>query len=66
MLPRTQKGLWNSYPLIVYVLEAQWTAWDEHVQGATSLLQIKMNNGPESRGRRTQFLHRMVQFADGF
>jgi Rhodopirellula transposase DDE domain len=49
---------------IVDVLEAQWTAWDEHVQAATSLLQIKMDNGPESSGRRTQFLHRMVQFAD--
>ena len=49
---------------IVEVLEAQWTAWDEHVQAATSLLQIKMDNGPESSGRRTQFLHRMVQFAD--
>jgi DDE family transposase len=22
------------------------------------------DNGPESRGKRTQFLHRMVQFAD--
>jgi hypothetical protein len=30
----------------------------------TSLLQIKADNGPESNGRRTQFLHRMVQFAD--
>lgn len=49
---------------IVDVLKAQWTAWDEHVQAATSLLQIKMDNGPESSGRRTQFLHRMVQFAD--
>ena len=49
---------------IVDVLEAQWTAWDARVQAATSLLQIKMDNGPESSGRRTQFLHRMVQFAD--
>jgi len=29
-----------------------------------SLLQIKADNGPESSGRRTQFLHRMVEFAD--
>jgi hypothetical protein len=28
------------------------------------MLQIKMDNGPESSGRRTQFLYRMVQFAD--
>ena len=30
----------------------------------TQLLQIKMDNGSESNGVRTQFLHRMVQFAD--
>ena len=30
----------------------------------TSRLQIKADNGPESNGRRTQFLQRMVQFAD--
>src|SRR2546423_14298741 len=28
-------------------------------------LQIKMDNGPESSGRRTQFLRRMVAFCDG-
>ena len=37
---------------------------DEHEKAATSLLQIKMDNGPESSGRRTQFLYRMVQLAD--
>ncbi len=31
---------------------------------AFSRLQIKADNGPESNGRRTQFLHRMVEFAD--
>jgi hypothetical protein len=35
-----------------------------HVQRATEWLQLKMDNGPESSGVRTQFLHRMVQFAD--
>jgi hypothetical protein len=49
---------------IVDGLTAQWPAWDEHVQAATSLLQITRDNSPESRGRRTQFLHRMVQLAD--
>ena len=49
---------------IVDVLEAQWEALDEPEQAATRLLQIKMDNGPESRGRRTQFFHRMVQLAD--
>ena len=36
----------------------------ESAKAATSLIQIKMDNGPESSGRRTQFLHRMVQLAD--
>lgn len=29
-----------------------------------SLIQIKADNGPESSGRRTQFLKRIVEFAD--
>jgi hypothetical protein len=37
---------------------------DALAQAAVELLQIKMDNGPESSGVRTQFLHRMVQFAD--
>ena len=45
-------------------LEATWEAMDEHEKTHTSLLQIKIDNGPESSGRRTQYLHRMVQFAD--
>jgi len=49
---------------IVDVLEAKWDALDESEKAATSLIQIKMDNGPESSGRRTQFLHRMVQRAD--
>lgn len=49
---------------IVDTLEAKWEALDEQEKAATSLIQIKMDNGPESSGRRTQFLHRMVQLAD--
>jgi len=49
---------------IVDALAAKWDAFDAHEKAATSLLHIKMDNGPESSGRRTQFLHRMVQFAD--
>jgi hypothetical protein len=49
---------------IVDVLEAKWDAVNESEKAATSLIQIKMDNGPESSGRRTQFLHRMVQRAD--
>ena len=37
---------------------------DASAQAAVELLQIKMDNGPDSSGVRTQFLHRMVQFAD--
>jgi hypothetical protein len=50
--------------VIVDALAARWEALDEHEQAATSLLHIKMDNGPESSGRRTQFLYRMVQRAD--
>lgn len=49
---------------IVDALEACWQALPAHEQHATERLQVKMDNGPESSGVRTQFLHRMVQFAD--
>ena len=49
---------------IVDALEAWWAALDEAEQVAMARLQIKMDNGPESSGRRTQFLHRMVEFCD--
>jgi hypothetical protein len=49
---------------LVDTIEAKWNALDEQEQAATSQLQIKMDNGPESSGRRTQFLARMVQLAD--
>ena len=49
---------------VVDALEAWWAAFDETEQVAMARLQIKMDNGPESSGIRTQFLHRMVQFAD--
>jgi len=50
---------------IVDTIAAKWNAMHEQEQGETSLIQIKMDNGPESSGRRTQFLSRMVQLADG-
>ena len=49
---------------IVDALEARWAALDAQEQATTELVQIKMDNGPESSGIRTQFLYRMVQFAD--
>ena len=49
---------------IVDALEAWWAALDETEQVAMARLQIKMDNGPESSGKRTQFLQRMVAFCD--
>jgi transposase len=49
---------------IVDVLEARWNALEAPEKAAVELLQITMDNGPASNGMRTQFLHRMVQFAD--
>jgi Rhodopirellula transposase DDE domain len=49
---------------IVEALEAWWAAWAATAQVAMRRLQSKMDNGPESRGRRTQFWHRMVAFCD--
>jgi hypothetical protein len=49
---------------IVDALETWWAMLEAAEQVAMTRLQIKMDNGPESSGIRTQFLHRMVQFAD--
>ena len=49
---------------IVDALEAWWAALDSNEQVAMAQLQIKMDNGPESSGKRTQFLQRMVGFCD--
>jgi hypothetical protein len=49
---------------IVDTIEAKWHAMDEQEKAQTSLIQIKMDNGSESSGRRTQFLSRMVQLVD--
>lgn len=45
-------------------LEARGNAWAAPEQATTEHLQIKMENGPESSGVRTQCLHRRVQVAD--
>ena len=49
---------------IVETIEATWEAMAEPEKAETSLIQIKMDNAPESSGRRTQLLSRMVRFAD--
>jgi hypothetical protein len=48
----------------VAAVEARWQALPAHEQRAPARLQLRMDNGPESSGVRTQFLHRLVQFAD--
>lgn len=45
-------------------LEYFWEHLPLAERQACSTLQIKVDNGPESSGRRTQFLKRMVDFAD--
>ena len=49
---------------IVDALEAWGAALEATEQVAMTRLQIKMDNGPESSGRRTQFLQRMGAFCD--
>lgn len=49
---------------IVDTLEAKWDLLSDEEKSETTLIQIKMDNGPESGGRRTQFLSRMVQLVD--
>jgi hypothetical protein len=49
---------------IVDSLEAWWEGLPAGEREGFSLLQIKADNGPENNGRRTQFLKRMVAFAD--
>ena len=44
---------------IADTLEAKWNRLEEQEKAEVSKRQIKMDNGPESSGRRTQFLSRM-------
>jgi hypothetical protein len=49
---------------IVDALEAWWSALDETAQVPLARLQSKMDHGPESSGRRTPCLYRLVGFCD--
>jgi hypothetical protein len=49
---------------IVDCLYAWWEHQSPEERDGLELLQIKADNGPESSGRRTQFLKRMLEFAD--
>ena len=49
---------------IVDSLIGWWNNTPAYEQGAISHIQIKVDNGPESSGVRTQFLKRIVEFTD--
>jgi hypothetical protein len=49
---------------IVDTLTAWWQGLGGQEQEAIEQVQLKMDNGPESRSVRTQFLHRMVELVD--
>ena len=49
---------------IVDSLYGWWKRQSSEERDGLSLLQIKADNGPESNGWRTQFLKRLVEFAD--
>ena len=49
---------------IVDVLTGWWEQLSPVAQQAIPLIQLKVDNGPESSGVRTQFLNRMVAWVD--
>jgi DDE family transposase len=49
---------------LVDTLTEWWQRLSATEQHAIDRVQLKMDNGPESSGVRTQFLHRMVQLVD--
>lgn len=49
---------------LVDTLTAWWQGLRVQEQRAIDRVQLKMDNGPESSGVRTQFLYRMVQLVD--
>jgi hypothetical protein len=49
---------------LVDTLTAWWQRLSTTEQRAIDQVQLKMDNGPESSGVRTQFLHRMVHLVD--
>jgi len=63
-LPITLGSSYKTSDCIVAALAATWNALDDQAKAAPSRLQIKMDNGPESSGRRTPFLSRRVRLAD--
>jgi hypothetical protein len=63
-LSLTVGGAYKTSDCIVEALEAWWAAWDTTEQVARARRQITRDYGPESRGKRTQFLQRMVRLCE--
>ena len=60
-------GFGSSYKtsdFIVDTLQSWWSELSPSTQQQIPYLQIKVDNGPENSGIRTQFLHRMVEWVD--
>lgn len=57
-------GSHKTSDFILDVLHAWWNGLTPREQEDTVLIQIKVDNGPESSGVRTQFLKRLVEFVD--
>jgi len=60
-------GFGNSYKtsdFIVDTLQSWWAKLSPQTQQLIPSLQIKVDNGPENSGIRTQFLNRMVDWVD--
>ena len=64
-LPITFGSSSKTRDVIVDALAAWWAALEASAPGAMARLQINMDKGPESRGRRTPLLRRMVALCDG-
>jgi len=57
----------NSAKTSDFIMDCMQSWWNQLPSGERedfSIIQIKADNGPESNGQRTQFLKRMVEFAD--
>jgi len=56
----------GSYKTSDFMVDGLLLWWNERKQELSDIkrLVINMDNGPECSGRRTQFLHRMTEFAD--
>jgi hypothetical protein len=54
---------YNTRDFLGDTIDAKWEAMAAQEKAETPLIQMHMDNGPESRGRRTPLLSRMVQLA---